>query len=444
MSTVPSSNVQLSNVTVDKNDNGLVTLNIEVAPETVRAARGRAIKAWSKRLRVPGFRPGHIPANIVLRQVGEESLAQSVSDDLVPKIYQEALQQTSLVPLERANVDELPFDAFEGEKPLNLVAHVIVRPDIDLGNIEGLEISKPPSEIGDDQVDEGLEALRNERAQMNTIEGRGAQNGDVLTALLQVYIDGEARSDEPAPLRAFVLGESGFTPNIDEHLLGAALDETRKFTLTYPDDFQDEELAGKEAEFEVQITALKERILPELNDEFAIAAGSENVEGLREQMKQFLAGRADRESLEAMRTQAVQKAVEGATLEVPSELVARRAHNRFHAFEHELQHRESTLEDYLTENNQSREEFEAMLSEEIAVELRQELVLDEIALRQNVEVTIEEIENHYHMMSQVLRQPIEQLLNEVDVETVRASIRQRKAIDWLMGNAKITEETNEG
>ncbi len=110
------------------------------------------------------------------------------------------------------------------------------------------------------------------------------------------------------------MGESGFTPNIDEHLIGAELDETRRFPLTYPDDFQDEELAGKEAEFEVTITALKERILPELNDEFAQAAGSENMEGLREQMKQFLQSRADREGNEAMRTELVQKAVEGATL----------------------------------------------------------------------------------------------------------------------------------
>lgn len=432
------STVQLNNVTVDKGEGGLVTLNIEVAPETVRAARDRAIKAWSKRLRLPGFRPGHIPAHIVRRNVGEESLAQSVSDDLVPKVYQEALQQTSLVPLERATVDELPFDAFEGEKPLNLIAHVIVRPEIDLGDLEGLEIARPQVEIGDADIDTGLESLRNERAQLNNIEGRGAQNGDVLTALLQVYVDGEPRSEEPAPLRAFVLGESGFTPNIDEYLVGAELDETRKFTITYPDDFQDEELAGKEAEFEVKITALKERILPELNDEFAQAAGSENVEGLRQQMKQFLISRADREANEAMRTEIVQKVVEGATLEVPAELVGRRAHNRFHAFEHELQHRESTLEDYLAETNQSREDFEASLAEEIAGELKQELVLDEIALRQNVQVTIEEIENHYRMMSQVLRQPIEQLINEVDVETVRASIRQRKAIDWLMQNAKVT------
>lgn len=438
MSTVQT--VQLSNVSVDKGEGGLVTLNIEVAPETVRAARERALKAWSKRLRVPGFRPGHIPAKIVARQVGEESLAQSVSDDLVPRVYQEALQQAELVPLERATVDELPFDAFEGDKPLNLIAHVIVRPEIDLGNLEGIELSRPTLEISDDDVDSGLEALRNERAQFKDIEGRGAQNGDVLSAELQVYIDGEARSDEPAPLRAFVLGESGFTPNIDEHLLGAELDETRRFTLTYPDDFQDEELAGKEAEFEIKVTALKERILPELNEEFAQAAGAENVEGLRAQMKQFLQSRKEREANEALRTELVQKVVEGATLEVPGELVNRRAHNRFHAFEHELQHRESTLDDYLSETNQSREEFEASLADEIAGELKQELVLDEIAQKQNVEVTLPEIENHYRMMSQVLRQPIEQLINEVDVETVRASIRQRKAIDWLMQNAKINEE----
>jgi trigger factor len=120
-------------------------------------------------------------------------------------------------------------------------------------------------------------------------------------------------------------------------------------------------------------------------------------------------------------------------------LVSRRAHSRLHAFEHELEHRETTLENYLADSNQTREEFEAVLQQEIEQELRQELVLEEIANLQNVEVTQDEVINHYHMMAQMLRQPVEQLVQEVDVETVRASIRQRKAIDWLMEKASVTE-----
>ncbi len=434
------STVQLNNVTVERGEGGLVTLQIEVAPEAVRAARERALKSWSRRIRVAGFRPGHVPANVVRRNVGDENINQSVSDDLVPQAYQAAIEQESLVPMERASVDELTFDAFDGDKPLTMTARVIVRPEITLGTIEGLEITRPKIEISDEDVDAGMESLRGERASLETIVDRGAQDGDVLNAELQVYIDTEPRGDEPAQLRAFVLGQSGFVPSIDEHLIGAKLDEERRFNITYPDDFQDEELAGKEAEFSVKVTSIKERTLPELNDEFAQASGAENMEELREQMKQFLAARKQREATEAARTQIVEKVVEGTQLEPPAELVKRRAHNRLHAFEHELEHRETTIENYLTDSNQTREEFEAVLQQEIEQELRQELVLEEIANLQKVEVTQDEVINHYQMMSQMLRQPVEQLVQEVDVETVRASIRQRKAIDWLMEKASITEE----
>lgn len=434
------STVQLNNVTVERGEGGLVTLQIEVAPEAVRAARERALKSWSRRIRVAGFRPGHVPANVVRRNVGDENINQSVSDDLVPQAYQAAIEQESLVPMERASVDELTFDAFDGDKPLTMTARVIVRPEIKLGTIEGLEITRPKIEISDEDVDAGMESLRGERASLETIVDRGAQDGDVLNAELQVYIDGEPRGEEPAQLRAFVLGQSGFVPSIDEHIVGAKLDEERRFNITYPEDFQDEELAGKEAEFSVKVTSIKERTLPELNDEFAQASGAENLEALREQMKQFLAARQQREATEAARTQIVQKVVEGTELEPPAQLVTRRAHNRLHAFEHELEHRETTIENYLTDSNQTREEFEAVLQQEIEQELRQELVLEEIANLQNVEVTQDEVINHYQMMAQMLRQPVEQLVQEVDVETVRASIRQRKAIDWLMEKASITEE----
>lgn len=158
------STVQLNNVTVERGEGGLVTLQIEVAPEAVRAARERALKSWSRRIRVAGFRPGHVPANVVRRNVGDENINQSISDDLVPQAYQAAIEQESLVPMERASVDELTLDAFDGDKPLTMTARVIVRPEITLGPIEGLEITRPKIEISDEDVDAGMESLRGERA----------------------------------------------------------------------------------------------------------------------------------------------------------------------------------------------------------------------------------------------------------------------------------------
>lgn len=432
--------VQLSNVTVERGEDGLVTLQIEVAPESVQIMRGKVIKEYSRRIRVPGFRPGHIPPNIVRRNVGDESIAQQVSDELVPLAYQQALEQTELQPLERAQVDQLTFDAFDGMQPLNFTARVIVRPTIELGQTEGLTVEKPHLEVTEDDIDAGIEALRTERATLQDVTGRGAQAGDVVSAELQVFIDNQARTEEPTRLRAFILGESGFIPHIDEPLLGAELDEERRFAVTYPADFNDAELAGQDAEFAIKVTSLKERVLPEVNDELAGAMGVDDVAALRERMKLFIGQNQVREALDAMRGQIVDGVTNSSTFEVPASLVTNRMQQRVHNLEHELEHREATMEQYLADTGQTREEFDAQLRAELEAELKRELVLDEIALREEIGVTNEEVEDHYMRLAAALRQPIEKVVEQFDVNSVRSSILQRKAVDWLMSRSVIVDE----
>lgn len=435
------SNVQLNDVRVERGEGGQVTMQIEVAPETVSQARGRVIKDLSRRLRVPGFRPGHIPPNIVRRQVGDESISQSVSDELVPAAYQAALQQTELQPLDRAQVDELSFDAFDADKPLLFTARVVVRPEIELSEYKGLSATQPRVQVTDEDIERGLEELLSQRATLRDIEGRGAQEGDVLNAELRVFMDGEPHGDgEPGRLRAFVLGQSGFVPSIDEHLMGATLDEERRFPISYPEDFNDAELAGKEAEFAIKVTSLKERVTPELNDEFAQAVGLENVAAVRERMQAAIQEGRERESQEAVRRSVATAAVEGAQFETPQTLVESRMARRLQNVEHELAQRGGTLDDYLQATEKTREDFDAEVRGEVEAEVRQELVLDEIARREGMEASPEELENHYRQVAAAMNQPVEEVVKRLDIETARASILQRKAVDYLVENATVNEE----
>ncbi|MDQ3815303.1 MAG: trigger factor family protein, partial [Armatimonadota bacterium] len=153
------STVQINDVTVERNQDGLVTLHIEVPPETVRATRDKIIKDYARQIRVPGFRPGHVPPNIVRRHVGDEAIAQGVSDELVPAAYQQALFKTELQPLERAEVDQLTFDAFTSDQPLQFVARVIVRPDMQIGDLKGLPVTRPKVEVAEEEIDEAMESF---------------------------------------------------------------------------------------------------------------------------------------------------------------------------------------------------------------------------------------------------------------------------------------------
>lgn len=430
--------MELNNVQVERGEGGQVTLSIEVAPGTVKAARERVIKDLSRRLRVPGFRPGHIPTAIVRRQVGDEAIAQNVSDQIVPEAYQAALQETGLQPLDRAQVDELSFDALSGDEPLTFTARVIVRPEMEI-EYSNLKATQPRVEVTDDDVEKGLEELRRQRAHLYDIEGRGAQNGDILNAELRVFMDGEERGDEPGRLRGFVLGEGGFVPPIDEHLVGANLDEERRFEVTYPEDFKDADLAGKSAEFLVKITALKESHQAELTDEFAQTLGMEDMAAVRERMRGAIQEGRERESEEFVRAELLRQLVESTSFDVPPSLAEDRSQRRVQNVEAELAQRGGTLEDYLKAIGKTREEFEADVRSEVESEMKQELILDEIAQREGIEATQEELESYYYQAAQAMQQPVEKVVERLDVEQARASILQQKALMWLVENSDIEE-----
>jgi trigger factor len=426
-------------VTVEREEDGTAALQIEVAPDAVLAARERALKDFSKRVKVPGFRPGHVPAAIVRRNVGDEAIAQSVSDELVPLAYQAALEREGLRPLERAEVDQLTFDAFDGEKPLHFTARVVLRPEITLGELQGLTVTYPEVEVTDEDVERGIEELRGQRAELKDVEDRGAQNGDIVSAELRVFLEGKEHSDEPSKLRGFILGESGFVPSIDEHLIDAKIGEERRFPVTYEEDFKDADLAGKTAEFSVVISAIKERIIPEFDEAFVTSLGMPSADAVRERMKQAITEGRTRESIEAVRTDLVDAAVEGADFVAPSKVMHERAHQRIHNAEAEMEQRGATLDDYLQSVGKTREEFSDDVHAEAEKELRQELVLDEIARRENLDADSSEIEMHYRQMAYVTGQPIEEIVKALDWETARGSVLQRKAVDWLVQHADIVD-----
>jgi len=429
----------ITNVTVERGDDGVTALQIEVSPDAVKTTREKVLKDLSKRIKVPGFRPGHVPAAIVRRNVGDETIAQNVSDALVPQAYQAALEKEGLIPLERAEVDQLTFDAFNGTGPLNFTARVVMRPEMELSDLKGLTVTQPEVEVTDEDIDRGIEELQGQRAQINDVAERGAQNGDIVSAELTVFMNGEQHSDEPSRLRGFILGDSGFVPAIDEHVVGLKLDEEKRFAVTYADDFKDEDLAGKEAEFLVKVTALKERELPELTDEFAVTLGLKDVSEIRERMRHAITEGRTREAIEAVRTDLVEAAVEGATFEVPSKTMHDRAHQRMHNAEAELEQRGATLEEYLQNTGKTHDEFSDELHAEADKELKQELVLDEIARREEIKATDREIEMHYRQMAYYTGQPIEDLVKVLDYDTARGSVLQRKAVDWLVENADIVD-----
>jgi trigger factor len=239
------------------------------------------------------------------------------------------------------------------------------------------------------------------------------------------------------------LGHSDTVPSIDEHLEGVKIDEERTFKATYPEDFEDAELAGKEAEFTVKITAVKERKVPELNDEAAQRVGLKDVEELREKVREGIASQHDRQARDDVRNQITRAAAEAAEVEVPQKLVERRVADRKNQKEAEQKRAEKTLEDFLKEGDITQEAWEAQLTEEEYNALREDLVLDDVARTQGLTVPTEELEDYFVNLAQMLQQPIEDVVKRFDVQAVHASLLRQKAVDWLVDQAKVEDAEEE-
>jgi trigger factor len=429
--------VQLNEVQIENGEGGEVTLLITVPAKQVQKTRQQVLREYARRVRIPGFRPGHAPIGIMRRTIGDDNISQALSDELVPAAYQQAVENKELQPLVRAEVDDLKFDAFDTDADMSFNAKLILRPEVKMGEVSELTATRNEAPVTEEEVDEQIERILEENASFENVEDRGAEHHDILMGEMTAVVDGVARTEEPERLRPFRLGHSDTIPPIDEHLEGIKIDEERTFKATYPEDFEDKELAGKEAEFTVKITAIKERKVAELNDEFVKKIGLESVDELREKIREGVASQHEREARDDVRNQITRAAAEAAELEIPQKLVERRVADRKNQKEAELKRADKKLEDFLSESDKTQEAWEAELTEEENIALREDLVLDEVARKNELTVPTEELEDYFVNLAQMLQQPIEDVVKRFDVQAVHASLLRQKAVDWLVDQAKV-------
>ncbi|MCS6860410.1 MAG: trigger factor, partial [Abditibacteriales bacterium] len=247
-------------------------------------------------------------------------------------------------------------------------------------------------------------------------------------------------------LRPLVVGNSALTPPIDDQIIGMKSGERRRFPVTYPPDFHDAALAGKDAEWLVHVVNIQEKVVPELTDEFARAVSEElnTVEELRERVRQRLMELKAAQAAEQVRQQVVDAVVANATVDVPARLIERRATRKWRDVEQELARRHLTLEDFARYRNVTVDALRAEYRAEAEREVRQELVLDAIAAQENITVTPEEMQPHIEALARAMQQPpttLEaQMLATGTISAVASTVRERKTIDWLVSVADIQEE----
>jgi len=296
-----------------------VVLEIELPPERLSRSMDEAVRHLAKRTRVPGFRPGKAPRAVLERHLGPGAILDDAVEHTIEAAYREALVQEDIVPLTNADVDIV--QAEEG-MPLIFKATVQVRPDVVLGDYKHFNFSPEIDAIDDAKVSQVLEELRDQNATLSAVEGRGAQDGDYAVISFVGTRDGEPFEGGSSERMPLILGQERLIPGFEANLVGLEIGGTTEFDITFPDDYPETELAGKQAHFGVELRELREKVLPELDEDFIGTLGDfADVEALRADIK----GRLERNALDRARhafaDRIIEYAVANATVDLPDILV---------------------------------------------------------------------------------------------------------------------------
>lgn len=415
-----------------------MVLEIEVPPEEVARHFATAYRHVAERTRVPGFRPGKAPRQVIDRFVGRGSVMAEVIDHLVSDSYDAALTQSDVIPIDQPEVDIDPSAVVEGQ-PVTFTATVPVRPDVELGAYADYPFGLEVPEVTDEQVEQVIGELREQQATLRPVDGRAAQNGDIAQVKFVGTIDGEPFEGGSADRLPIVIGEDRMIPGWEEQLVAMEIGSTKGFEITFPDDYRVEELRGKEAHFEVELLDLREKLLPDVDDDFARSVGDvRTVDELRAEIRDAMEKRADAEARHVFGDRIIDFAVSNATVELPEVMVANEVEIMRDELRTRLAQQQIGMEQYLQLAKQSPEELTAELREPAERRVKTLLVLSAIAEKEGIDAADSEIEAE--IAEQMTRYGEDAKLREYLTSRrgrsyLRMTLRNRKLVDTLVERA---------
>jgi trigger factor len=421
-------------------DDSRVRVDVEVPAEALERALKSAAAELGREIRVPGFRSGKVPPEVVLQQVGREAVMDEALRRGLPGWYEEAVADAGITTVGEPQLDlsDLP----EKGSPLAFSIEVGVVPPAKLGEYKGLEVGRREPSVNPQEVQAELERLRESLASLDTVE-RPAGQGDFVVVDFAGSIDGEPFEGGEARGHLVELGSGRLIPGFEEQLDGIAAGDEREVKVTFPDDYQAEHLAGKDAVFAVEAKEVKQKRLPELDDSFAeMAGGFDSLDELRAEIEERIGQAEDRAIEGEFREAAVDAAVATSTIEIPHELVHAKAHDMWHRTARRIAAQGIDPNQYLTMTGKTEEELVTDAEPDAEQALKREAVLAEIVRAEGIEVSEEEISEALREAAgpdasdRQLKRALKRARSQGAEDALRDDIAMRKAVDLLVESAK--------
>jgi trigger factor len=427
--------------TVKELPDSRVRVDVDVDPKDVEGSINRTAAQLGQDMKLPGFRKGKVPAEMVVQRLGRQTVLTQALESSLGDWYERAMVESGVNPVGDPKLDlsDLP----EEGQPLKFSIEVAVRPKAELGEYKGLEVGRDEPEVPEEAVDTEINRLREGFARLNPVE-REAKQGDVVLIDYEGKIDGEPFEGGSASDYLLELGEGRVLPELEQALEDAKPGEERKADVPFPDDYPAEEVAGKTAAFDVKVKEVREKELPELDDDFAAEASEfDTLDELRGDISEKIKEILDQQIAERFREAALDAAVSQAKVELPAPVVEARAAEMWRRVERQLQRQGMDPENYLQMQGKTREEMIEQARPDAEQALKREAVLEAIAAAEGIEITEEDElealqippghEDHGHDEPEVALQKLRESGRE---ELLKEDLRMRRALELVAEEAK--------
>jgi trigger factor len=408
-------------------------LMIEIAPDGVAKEFDKGLSLVAKKAKIPGFRPGKAPKNVVEKHYGEE-VRSEVMSRLISESYVQALQEHKLNPVDSPAIDNI--SPLTKGSALTFTATVEVRPEITLGVYEGIEVKEQDIAVSDDEVNQTVDRLREMYGQLEVVEGRPLEKGDTAVITFEGFQDNKPIEGAKASDHMLDLGSNSLIPGFEEQLAGMSKGETRKIRVTFPSDYNNKELAGKDADFTVTLNEIKKKVLPELNDEFAKDIGNDKtVAELKEGIKKDIEIRKRNDQTSAQREALLSKLVDSHSFDVPPGMVDRELLSMARSHATRMARRGMDMKSF--DIAKFREENTGLAEQRV----KGMLLLDVIAEKEKVEVSDQEMSSAMAAMARSSNQSVDAVRKHYEsqeggLDNLRVSLMQEKTLSLLLSRSK--------
>lgn len=423
---------------VEKKENNIVTLKIEIPAKEFTKALNEAYKRNRGRFDIPGFRKGKAPRKIIEMNYGKGIFIEEAMNSVFPKEYSEAIKEHDIEPVDRpVLVDEF----IEEGKDAVFTVEVAVKPDVELGDYKGIEVEKVEYSIEDEAVENELKAIQDANSRLVAVEDRAVQEGDILTIDYKGFVGDEQFEGGTAENQTLEIGSGSFIPGFEDQLVGKEAEEEVEVNVTFPEEYHADELAGKEAKFEVKIHEIKVKEAPEIDDELAKDVSEfDTLEELKEDIKEKLTKMKEEEAKIETEDKIVEKACENAKVDIPEVMVENQIDMNVNDFAQRLSYQGLDIDKYLELSNQSMEDFRNQFRENAERFVKADLVLEAIGKAEEIGVDEDDVNDELESISKQYGQDIDKIrqsLSEDDMEYLKKTKIKKKTIDFLVDNAKI-------